>query len=195
MKQNVSSPSIDGRSAQLFLGGSTPYSNALYARKLTTSGTTASNYHHFIYDVYFYYQNATAMQALELNTSQYFAGKGLIFGIQCDVRSSHTWELSTSNSSSSGLADMHWVSTGISCPAPPTYKWNHVVLEYERTTDNKVHYIALTLNGVKSYINKYSYARVAPSSWGGVTTHMQLDGNYRQDNYSVWMDKYKVTAW
>jgi hypothetical protein len=195
MKQYQSSPSIDGSSAQLFLGGSTPYSNALFSRKLTTSGTTAGKFHHFIYDVYFYYKNASAVQALEFNTSQYFGGKGIIFGIQCDVRSSHVWELSTSNSSTSGLADMHWASTGVACPAPPTYKWNHLVVEYERLSDNNVHYIAFTFNGVKKYLNRYSYARRAPSDWGGITTHLQLDGNYQQADYSVWMDKYKVTAW
>src|SRR4051794_37810834 len=66
----VSSPSIDGVAAKLNLGGSTPYSNALYSKTLTYSATTASNSHHFIYDLYFYYKNASAMQALELNTSE-----------------------------------------------------------------------------------------------------------------------------
>src|SRR5437879_5178661 len=59
----VSSPSLDGSAAQLNLGGSTPYSNALYSKTLTFSYTTATKLHHFIYDLYFYYKNATAMQA------------------------------------------------------------------------------------------------------------------------------------
>jgi hypothetical protein len=191
----VSSPSLDGSAAQLNLGGSTPYSNALYSKTLTYSSTTATNLHHFIYDLYFYYKNAPAMQALELNTSEYYGGKAFIFGIQCDVRSSGTWELSAPNYAYSSLSQIHWESTGIPCPAPPTYKWNHVTLEYERTSDGKVHYIALTFNGSKHYLNKYYYRRTAPSSWAGITTHIQLDGNYAQTDYSVWADKYKVTAW
>jgi hypothetical protein len=193
--QGISSPSLDGKAIQMNLGGSTPYSNALYSKKLTLSSTTASQYHHFIYDTYFYYKNAGALQALELNTSQYFGGKAFIFGIQCDVRSSGQWELSAPNFANSSLSQIHWEQTGIACPAPPTYKWNHVVLEYERTSDNRVHYIAITFNGVKKYLNKYYYRRTAPSTWGGVTTHIQLDGNYRQDDYTVWADKYSVTAW
>jgi hypothetical protein len=195
LKQFISSPSIDGKSIQFFLGGSTPYSNALYSKKLVTSSATASNMHHFIYDTYFYYKNSGAPQGMEFNTSQYFGGKGFIFGVQCDIRSSGTWEISVPNSSSSSLANMHWASTGIGCPAPPTYKWNHLVLEYERTSDNKVHYIAMTFNGVKKYIDKYFAPRVAPSSWGGVTTHFQLNGNVRQDDYYTWVDKYNVTMW
>jgi hypothetical protein len=193
--QRVSSPSLDGSAVQLNLGGSTPYSDALYSKTLTFSSTTATNSHHFIYDLYFYYKNATAMQALELNTSEYFGGKGFIFGIQCNVRSSGMWELSAPNSSTSTLSQIHWASTGIGCPAPPTYKWNHVILEYERTSGGLVHYIALTFNGTKHYLNKYYSHRIAPSSYAGITTHIQLDGNYAQNAYSVWADKYNLTAW
>jgi hypothetical protein len=195
MSQNVSSPSIDGRSAQFNLGGGTPYSNVLFQKRLTTSATTASQVRHFIYDTYFYYKNATAAQGFEFNISEYFSGKGFLFGIQCDIRSSGTWELSAPNSSSSTLGSMHWVSTGIGCPAPSTYKWNHLTLEYERTSDDKIHYIALTFNGSKRYLNSYYDRRIAPSNWAGITTHFQMNGNYRQDDYSAWMDKYKVVWW
>jgi hypothetical protein len=132
---------------------------------------------------------------LELNTSEYYGSKGFIFGIQCDVRASHTWELSAPKYANSTLSQVYWASTGISCPAPPTYKWNHVTLEYERTSSGYVHYIAITFNGVKHYLNKYYNHRVAPSSYAGITTHIQLDGNYAQTDYSVWADKYKLTAW
>jgi hypothetical protein len=135
------------------------------------------------------------MQALEFNTSEYYGGKAFVFGIQCDVRSSGQWELSAPNSSSSGLANMHWAATGIGCPAPPTYKWNHVTLEYERTSSGLVHYISMTFNGVKKYLNKSYYHRIAPSSYAGITTHIQLDGNYAQTAYSVWADKYNLAGW
>jgi hypothetical protein len=195
LKQGISVPSMDGKSIQFFLGGSTPYSNALYSKKLLTSASTASSKSHFIYDTYFYYKNASAVQGMEFNTSQYFGGKGFIFGVQCDVRSSGTWEISVPDGANSSLAQMHWSGTGIACPAPPTYKWNHLVLEYERTPDNKVHYISLTFNGVKKYVNKYYARRIAPSSWGGITTHYQLNGNSKQDDYYAWIDQYKVTMW
>jgi hypothetical protein len=193
MKQGVSSPSMDGKSTEFHLGGKTPYSDAIWWKKLPVSNTSALR--HFVYDTYFYYTNASAVQGLEFNITQYFGGKGFEYGMTCDVRNSHTWKMSVANTASSKLSDMHWQSTGIACPAPPTNKWNHLILEFERTTDNRVHFIAVTLNGTKNYINKYAYKRIAPSSWGGVTTHFQMNGNQRQDAYSVWLDKWNVTTW
>jgi hypothetical protein len=195
MKQGISSPSMDGKSAQFFLGGRTPYSDAMWWKKLPVSGSAASGLHHFIYDAYFYYQNASAVQGLEFNITQYFGGKGFTYGMTCDVRNSRTWKISVANSTGSSMAGMHWQSTGIACPAPPTYKWNHVVIEAERTSNNQIHYISVSLNDTKYYVNKYTPYRTAPSSWGGVTTHIQLNGNQVQAAYSVWMDKYKVVAW
>ena len=57
-----------------------------------------------------------------------------------------------------------------------------------------IHYISLTVNGSKHYINKTVYARKAPSDWNGLTTHVQLNGDSKQTDYSVWIDKYKVTV-
>src|SRR5437899_3222479 len=91
MKQHVSSPSLDGSSTQFFLGGSTPYSDAIWWKKLPLSTSTTSGLKHFIYDTYFYYKNASAVQGLEFNVTQYFYGKAFVYGIQCDVRSSGTW--------------------------------------------------------------------------------------------------------
>src|SRR5258705_10005248 len=54
LKQNVGSPSLDGRSAQFWLGGSTPYSNALWWYKVLYDSAANNNAHHFVYDFYFY---------------------------------------------------------------------------------------------------------------------------------------------
>jgi hypothetical protein len=89
---------------------------------------------------------------------------------------------------------MHWSSTAIACPAPPANTWNRVSFEAERTSSGMIHYISLTVNGSTHYINKTVYARSAPSSWNGLTTHIQLNGDSKQDDYSVWIDKYSVTV-
>src|ERR1043166_10126637 len=57
---HVSSPSLDGKSAQFWVGGSTPYANAYWWREF--SGSTSTN---FIYDVYFYMKNPSSAHALE----------------------------------------------------------------------------------------------------------------------------------
>jgi hypothetical protein len=76
LKVGVSSPSMDGKAAQFSLGGSTPYSNALWSQKLVGDATTIRGMHHFVHDIYFYYTNATAAQGFEFNISQYIDGKG-----------------------------------------------------------------------------------------------------------------------
>lgn len=191
VKQGVSSPSLTGKATQFFVGGTTPYADALWNWTLVKD---ASTLHHFVYDMYFYYQNAAAVQGLEFNTTSYVHGKGYEFGFTCSVKSGGVWKISVPNSSHSSLADMHWQSTGIACPAPPTLIWNHLTFEVERTSTDQVHYISLTLNGHTYYINQTMAARIAPSSWTGLTTHFQMNGDSKQDDYSVWVDKYTVTA-
>ncbi len=198
MRTGRSSPSIDGDSAEFFLGGSTPYANALWSRNLVTDGPTIRNMRHFINDLYFYYTNANAVQGLEFNISQYIDSVGYIYGVQCNIRSGAGphWDISVPKDYSKPLTlgNMKWQNTGIYCK-PPTYKWNHVTLEFERTSDNKVKYISVTLNGVKNYINVAVKARIAPSDWKGLRTHYQMNGNYQQEDYHTWVDRYTVTYW
>lgn len=178
MKQFVGSPSTDGQAAQFWLGGSTPYSQALWWKQL--GGRSAS---HFTYDLYFYYTNAGAPQALEFDMNQSIGGKKYIFGTQCNIRGGNHWDVWDT-------ANAHWVNTGVGCPAPPTYKWNHLVEEFERTSDGHVHFIAITLNGQKFYINRYFWP--PGSSVNELNVAVQLDGNYTETNYSVWVDKIRV---
>ncbi len=179
--QFQSSPSMDGKSMRFFIGGTTPYRNALW--HIGFGGTTAR---HFIYDVYFYIKNPSAAMALEWDLNQYIGGKAYIFGVQCNVQSSHTWDVWDPYYG-------HWRSTGISCPQFPAYKWNHVVEEFERTTDNRLHFVAITYNGVKHYVNKYYNPH--STSWYGMGIDYQMDGNSTQTDYYTWLDKINVTKW
>jgi hypothetical protein len=188
MKQGQSAPSMDGKSTQFYLGGSTPYSDAMWTKTLTSS----TKYKNFTFDTYYYVKDPSGVQGLEFNITNYASNKGYTFGFTCDVKSSHTWKISVPNSSTSSMSQMHWESTGISCPTPKAYSWNHVTFDAQRTSDNKVKFISLTINGSKHYINKTVYARSCPSGWGGVTTHVQLNGDYKQTDYSVWTDKWLV---
>jgi hypothetical protein len=191
MKQFQISPSMDGTATQFFLGGSTAYSDAMWTKKVSGS----DNYHHFVFDTYYYVKNSSAVQGLEFNITDYANLKGYTFGFTCDVKASGTWKISVPKSSTSTMSQMYWQSTGISCPAPQAYTWNHFSFEGQRTSDNKVLLVSLTINGTKHYLNKTLYARICPSGWAGVTTHIQLNGDSNQDDYSVWADKWTVTLW
>ena len=182
LSQYISSPSMDGKSAKFSLGGSTPYSQALWWKHLTAQ----SGAHHFLYDLYFYITNSSAPQALEFDVNQSANGHHFIFGTQCDIRKSKQWDV---------WDDMYkkFIPTGIACSAPSAYKWHHLILEFYRSTDNRTHFIAVTLDGAKHYISK-SYATHSTSA-SSLSTAFQMDGNYQETDYSTWLDKVKLTYW
>jgi len=182
MLQNILSPSIDGGSAKFWIGGSTPYSQALWWKHLTATPKA----HHFAYDLYFYLTNSSAPQALEFDVNQSVNGKHFIFGTQCDIRKTKQWDVWDD-------VNKKFVATGVACAAPAAYKWHHLVWEFERTTDNRTKFISVTLNGVKHYVNvSYATRSISASS---LSTAFQMDGNYLQTDYSTWLDKVKLTYW
>jgi len=175
------SPSLDGNSAHFWLGGSHPYSNALWWKQLGARPAA----HNFVYDFYFYMKNPAASQAIEFDMNQSVDGRKLIFGTECSIQGKH-WDVWDT-------ANAHWVNTGIYCGVPPAYTWNHVTLEFQRTGGDQVRFVAVTLNGKKSYINRTFGSRGA----GGqeLNVAVQMDGNYRQTNYDMWVDKINVNYW
>ncbi len=179
--QNQASPSMDGKSMKFWIGGTTPYRNALWY-----IGFGPQTARHYIFDTYFYITNPNAAMALEFDMNQYINGKKYIFAHQCSVQWSHTWD--TWNPVTG-----HWETTGIACPVFQAYKWNHVQLEVERTTDGQMRYVAITYNGVKNYVNRYR----APgtSSWNGFSIDYQMDGDKYQTDYSTWLDKLNINKW
>jgi len=85
-----------------------------------------------------------------------------------------------------------WVSTGISCPTPKAYTWNHLTLEFQRL-NGQVHFVSETLNGTKSYFNR-SYA---PEGSGvqELNVAFQMDENGSGTAYDTFLDKVKLTYW
>jgi hypothetical protein len=181
MQQDISSPSMDGKSAKFNLGGTTPYSNALWWRQLGADGTKR----HFKYDLYFYLRNPSASQALEFDVNQSTGGKKYIFGTQCSMTRG-TFDIYSAAS--------RWIHTSISCTAARTaYKWHHLIWEFERTTGGNVKFVSVTLNGTKHYINKV-YAPKSNST-KEINVAFQMDGNKYQTDYSTWLDKIQLTYW
>lgn len=181
MSQNQSSPSMDGRSAKFFLGGTDPYSNALWWKQLGANSGVSN----FVYDLYFYIKNPTAAQSLEFDVNQSLNGKKFIFGTQCAVKR-HAWDVYDPY-------NRHWVQTSIGCSTPTAYKWHHVVLEFHRTTTGKTQFISVTINGKKAYFNRSYWPR--SSSAKEVNVAFQMDGNKTQTDYTVWLDKVKLSYW
>ena len=182
MTQNISSPSMDGNSAKFWIGGSTPYSQALWWKHLTAVPSA----HHFVYDLYFYLTNSSAPQALEFDANQSANGHHFIYGTQCDIRKTKQFDVWDD-------INKKFVPTGVACAAPSAYKWHHLIWEFERTTDNRVKFVSVTLDGVKHYINMSFATRSTSAS--SLSAAFQMDGNYQQTDYSTWLDKVTLTYW
>jgi hypothetical protein len=180
--QGRSSPSIDGSSMQFWLGGSTPWGAALWWKQLTPLDSAK----HYVYDLYFYYQDKYAPQALEFDMNVSANGKRYIFGTQCDIGASQGWD--TWNN-----PGHYWEHTGVSCPAPPVNTWNHLIWEFQRNDDGSMTFVALTLNGNRKALNVTTW----PTYQDGheLNVAFQMDGNYQETNYSVWLDKVQLSAW
>jgi hypothetical protein len=182
MTQSVSSPSLDGNSTEFWLGGTAPYSAALWWKQLGANGSVSN----FVYDLYFYLKNPSASQALEFDMNQSGWSKKWIFGTQCDYKDHKDWDVWDT-------ANHVWVKTGIPCTPPQAYTWNHLVLEFQRTSTGMAKFVAVTLNGTKSYINKSFWPQA--SGVNELNVAFQMDGNGVETNYSVWLDKVNMNAW
>lgn len=175
MTQHRSSPSIDGQSAEFWIGGQHPYSSAIWWKQLGARPGSS----HFTYDLYFYVTNPSAVQALEFDINQSVNGRKYIFGTECNPRGNGQWDVWDT-------AGHRWVATGIGCGAPSAYNWHHLTIEAQRVGAS-THFIAITLDGRKSYVNCYFNTYGVGASELNVA--VQLDTNNASTNYSLWADK------
>jgi hypothetical protein len=140
---------------------------------------------HFVVDMYYLMENPGASQGLEFNANQALGSGWYKFSTQCNLASG-VWRVWDSKNGG-------WVNTGAACTRPAANTWQHVTFEYQRANGKAV-FVAITLNGAKSYINKSFYPK-AQSGDGSVGIHFQVDGNSTQTDYTTWMDKVSFYYW
>jgi hypothetical protein len=182
MTQGIGNPSLDGQSTQFAIGGSVPYSNALWWKQLGAN----SNARHFVYDLYFYVKTPQYAQALEFDVNQSVGGYKYIFGTECDPRGTGQWAVWDG-------AATTWRPTGIACRPPSANTWHHLVEEFQRDDDGHVTFVSITLDGVTNYVNR-TYGSI-PSSVNEINVAFQMDGDYAQHPYGTWLDGVKLTYW
>jgi hypothetical protein len=175
MKQHVGSPSIDGQAAQFWIRGPKHFGGALWWKPLGARPASS----HFTYDLYYYLQSAGAPQALEFDINQSANGRKYIFGTECNIKGTHRWDVWDT-------AGHRWRPTGAGCGRPSSYAWHHVTIEAERA-GAMTHFVAITMDGHKRYINKYYRTRAS----GGrqLNVAVQLDTDSSGTGYSLWADK------
>jgi hypothetical protein len=185
--QGIKSPALSsGGSMKFDIGGTMPFADILWNVKFTKylpdqkMVPTLSN---FTYDVYFYGTNLESSQALEFDINQFFNGMSFIWGHECRIASGHEWDTWDN-------VHMHWVKSGIPCN-PVSNAWNHLVIQVQRTSDNRLLFKSITLNGKTNTLNRYD--NPSPTTWYGLTINYQMDGNGKQQPYSVYLDKLNFT--
>src|ERR1051326_7343452 len=182
MAQFQTTPSLDGSSAEFFLGGSTAYSAALWWKQLGPQPAIS----HLVYDLYFYLKNAAAPQALEFDVNQSVNSKKYIFGTECDFTGLRHWRVWDYT--------LHWQDTGVPCTQLQTANtWQHLIWEFQRTTDGHTHFINVWMDGTRYAVNRYYTPQ--PISVQELNTAFQMDGNKYMTNYNVWLDKIKLSVW
>ncbi len=174
-------PSLDGNAMEFWIGGTTPYSNALWWKQLGAKDGAAN----FVYDLQYYIKDPNASQALEFDVNQSVNGRKYIFGTECNIAETRTWRIWDP-------AAVKWVNSGVPCAKPAAYQWTRVVWEFKREGNNVV-YVAVTVNGQKSYVNR-SFVSLAVNA-RELNVAFQMDGNYNQTDYSVWLDKVTLNYW
>ena len=195
MNQGVTSPALTGNSARMDIGGQTLYSDVLWNNHLigdfSSQGLQDSNHsivptiHNFTYDVYFYASDVGASQALEFDINQFVNGQSFIWGHECRIAGGNEWDIWDN-------PGQKWHPTGIPCN-PINNAWNHLVIQAQRTSDNHLLFKSITLNGQTSTLNYYESP--TPTTWYGITINYQQDGNYRQQPYSIWLDRLNFSYW
>ena len=176
-----SSPSLDGSAAKFSLGGNHSYSNELYWTPLGGG----DNVSHFTYDLWFYIDNGNAPQSLEFDVNQAFGGTRWTWGTQCDFDDTHHWDIWDP------LNEV-WRPTSIPCNHFPSNTWVHLMWTFERV-GNQVHYITLNVADQEYNVNTYYTAQ---PNWyqEEIDVAFQMDGNYAQQPYSVWLDEVNLLA-
>ena len=190
MTQGIGSPSLSGQATAFWIGGSTPYSDALWNNPLigTSSSqgmpdgnqTLVPTLHNFTYDVYFYGDNFGLSEALEFDVNQFFNGMGFIWGHECRIANGNEWAVWDNQ-------NKRWTPTNIPCH-PNNSSWNHLTIKVQRTSDDHLVYQSITMNGQTSSLN-WTFGHGSAPGWYGITINYQMDGNYQQDAYKAYLDK------
>ena len=180
---------------KLTIGGKTKYSDVLWNNHLigqfSSQGMSDgdnhinSNAHNFVYDVYFFAKDLNTSQALEFDINQFLNGKSYIWGHECRIAGGNQWDVWDN-------PRQKWHPTGIGC-WPKNNQWNHLTIQVQRTSDGHLLFKSITLNGKTATVNRYDTP--TKTSWSGITVNYQQDGNYKQQPYSIWLDKFNFHYW
>jgi hypothetical protein len=143
-KKMSGSPTLDGLSSRFFVGGSTPWSHALYHRRMS-GNDSAKN---FFLEFNYYMKNPAASSGMEFSVNQVVGKYWYRWDTQCSYESK-IWKIWDGK-------NMKWINLSAPCPRPSGYSWNNVKFECKRV-DGKTQFVSITLNGIHFQLNGNRY--------------------------------------
>jgi hypothetical protein len=176
-------PSHDGNSTQFYVSASQPYSDVLFWEKLGPQDWATQ----FTWDFWVYLDNASlSAQALEYDVFQFVSGVEFMFGSQC-VYASGYWDVWNQGAGT-------WVKTQLPCQKFVPNTWHHVVWQVHRTSDKRMHYDVLTLDGVQHTLNISEPSGALPLGWtDNLGVQWQIDTAGAPLTTNEWIDNVKLT--
>jgi hypothetical protein len=131
-------------------------------------------------------KDPTAPEALEFDINQSMSGSRWTWGTECSYRNTGYWDIWNSET-------LKWETTDVPCPVVSGNEWHHLTWTVERV-NGQAHYISVELDGKVTNVDKY-YNPQSNYPGAGVNVAFQMDGDYRQDPYSVWLDNVSLSSW
>ena len=183
MAPGQADPSLSGKSAKYTIGGNQPYSNAMWWKSLGRVAPMS----HLTYDLYFYVSDASAPEALEFDVNQSYDNVRYTWGTECSYQDTGKWDIWNPSTEA-------WESTDVPCPQVSSNSWHHLIWQFEKV-NGQVHYISVTLDGVVTKVDKYYGPQTNYAVGDDIDIAFQMDGNYRQDPYAVWLDQVSLKGW
>jgi len=180
-QQGIASPSLDGQALLEGILGGTPFSHVLAYKSL---GPTSSATTQFTQDAYLLIDTPLNANGFSMAGHQTLNGKHYRFSTQCSFNKG-IWSVWNTKAGK-------WQATSLACIRPPANTWTHIVIQAERTPDNREHFLTISVNGQTHNVNQYVDPEVQSGNEIGV--HLEVDGNFQEAPYNGYWDKVNFTV-
>jgi len=113
-----------------------------------------------------------------------------IFSVQCDFKNTGKWRL-WDGAANGGTGA--WEATSHTCVRFQADSFNHFVFHFIRG-NQQITYVDMVINGVTYSFNNVTYGieYTTPNRHSNFEASVQLDGDYSEGPYSMWIDKWKI---
>jgi hypothetical protein len=140
---------------------------------------------HFTYALDFMIDNPSAPEALEFDLNQSLGGVRYTWGTECSFKDTGKWDIWND-------ATEKWEVTKVPCKQV-SKGWHHLVWQFERV-GTQVHYVSIALDNTTYTLDLY---RNSQPNWDleELNVAFQMDGDYKQTPYSVWVDNMTLTVY